>query len=226
MINALQPAAGFHAKGIFDKVVDIGTCHLMVEPSNRLRDAVKQWAIDHQESFYDIRLQQGWLRTMQLRICTSGELMVNLVFGFEQEVSRVALMDELLHLFPQITTLLYTINSKGNDSMQDLLPKVYFGKGYVVEKLEDFQFKIGPKSFFQTNTRQAEKLYQLTRSFAELSGSQTVYDLYCGTGSIGIFLSKMAKKVIGVELIEEAVTDARENAALNHIDHAHFFPAM
>ena len=125
--------------------------------------------------------------------------------------------------FPAITTLLYTINTKKNDSLHDLNPIVYSGNGYITEKLEDFHFKISPKSFFQTNTLQAEKLYQVTRDFAELNGSQIVYDLYCGTGSIGIFVSKMAKKIIGVEVIAEAITDAGENARLNNIDHARFF---
>lgn len=125
--------------------------------------------------------------------------------------------------FPVITTLLYTINPKQNDSLHNLLPQVFFGKGYIIEKLEDFQFKIGPKSFFQTNTRQAEQLYQVTRDFAELTGEETVYDLYCGTGSIGIFVSRFAKKVIGVELMEEAIGDAKQNAGLNAIHHAHFF---
>src|SRR5690606_32385805 len=124
---------------------------------------------------------------------------------------------------PGITTLLYTINTKKNDSISDLEPVVYKGKGYVIEKLEDFSFKIGPKSFFQTNTRQAEKLYHVTREFTGLSGRETVYDLYCGTGSIGIFLSRMAGKIIGVELIDAAIEDAKENAALNNLKDAAFF---
>ncbi|KAI9437890.1 putative RNA methyltransferase [Russula earlei] len=124
--------------------------------------------------------------------------------------------------FPEITTLLYTINTKHNDSIYDLDPIVYHGKGYIIEKLEGFQFKVSPKSFFQTNTKQAEKLYTITREFAELDGSQVLYDLYCGTGSIGIFCSNQAQKIIGVEAIEEAITDARENAALNNIHHSFF----
>ena len=132
-------------------------------------------------------------------------------------------MDHLLAQVPSITTLLYTINPKWNDSIYDLQPQVYYGKGYVTEVLEDFKFIISPKSFFQTNTKQAEKLYSITRDFAGLTGTETVYDLYCGTGSIGIFVSKLAKKIIGVELIEEAIEDAKKNAALNNINHAHFF---
>ncbi len=127
-----------------------------------------------------------------------------------------------LQQVPAITTLLYTINPKKNDTIYDLEPKAYYGKGYITEKLEDLSFKIGPKSFFQTNTRQGEKLYQITREFAELTGQETVYDLYCGTGSIGLFVSHQAKKIIGVEVIGEAIDDAKENAALNNIGHARF----
>jgi len=160
---------------------------------------------------------------MFVRNTTTGELMINLVLGYEDEAHRKKLLDQLQQQFPQITTLLYTINTKKNDSLYDLEPQTYFGKGYIVEKLEDFSFMISPKSFFQTNTRQAEKLYQVTRDYAELNGSQTVYDLYCGTGSIGIFVSRLAKKVIGVEVIEDAITDAKKNAELNNIQHASFF---
>jgi len=158
-----------------------------------------------------------------VRNTSAGELMINVVLGYEAEEPRKQLLDQLLADFPAITTLLYTINTKKNDSLHDLSPIVYSGKGYITEKLEDFSFKISPKSFFQTNTLQAEKLYQVTRDFAELNGSQIVYDLYCGTGSIGIFVSKMAKKVIGVEVIAEAIADAGENAALNNIAHTSFF---
>ena len=140
-----------------------------------------------------------------------------------QAVCGAGLLDYLLQQVPTITTLLYTINPKWNDSIYDLVPQVYHGKGFVIEKLEDFEFIISPKSFFQTNTRQAEKLYQVTRDFAGLTGNEVVYDLYCGTGSIGIFLSRGAKKIIGVEVVEDAIEDAKKNAALNDIHHAHFF---
>jgi 23S rRNA (uracil1939-C5)-methyltransferase len=132
-------------------------------------------------------------------------------------------LDTLLQQVPEITTMLYTVNPKWNDSIYDLEPVVYYGKGYVKEKLENFQFIISPKSFFQTNTKQAEKLYSITRDFARLTGKETVYDLYCGTGSIGIFLSPGAKKIVGVELIEDAIADAKKNAALNNLEHAAFF---
>ena len=219
-----QPgAAGFHVRGFFDKVVEIDTCHLQEEPTNFIRKAVAQYAIDHQLPFYNIRLHEGWLRNMFVRNTTTGELMINLVLGYEDETHRKQLLDQLLDQFPQITTLLYTINTKKNDSLYDLDPQVYFGKGYIIEKLEGFSYMISPKSFFQTNTRQAEKLYRVTRDYAELDGSQVIYDLYCGTGSIGIFVSQLAKKVIGVEVIEDAIIDAKKNAELNNIHHASFF---
>jgi 23S rRNA (uracil1939-C5)-methyltransferase len=222
-VTSEQNVAGFHARGLFDKVVDIDTCYLQEEPTNRLRKAIKEFALEKDLPFYDIKLHQGWLRTLQLRICTTGEVMANLVLGYADEEMTRLLTDRLVRQFPELTTLLITINPKWNDSLTDLDPRVVHGKGYVVEKLEDFQFKIGPKSFFQTNTRQGERLYQVTREFAELTGKETVYDLYCGTGSIGIFVSRQAARIVGVEVIAEAIGDAKENAALNGIDHARFF---
>jgi 23S rRNA (uracil1939-C5)-methyltransferase len=216
-------AFGFHVPRLFDKVIDINTCHLMVEPTNAIKNTIRKFALENNYPFYDIRNHSGWLRTLVLRICTSGETMVNLCVAYEDKPALKKLFDHLLQQVPSITTLLYTINPKKNDSIHDLEPVIWYGKGYAMEKLEGFQFKIGPKSFFQTNTRQGEKLYQVTRDFAELTGSETVYDLYCGTGSIGIFVSRLAKKIMGVEMIEEAVADAGENAALNNIEHAHFF---
>jgi len=222
-ISTEANVAGFHARGFFDKVVDINACHLQAEPTNAIRLAIKAFALERGWEFYDIRQHTGFLRTLQLRICRSAEIMVNLVVGREEEANRIMLLDHLVQQFPQITTLLYTINTKMNDSLYDLEPITYKGNGYVTETLEDFKFKIGPKSFFQTNTAQAERLYQVTREFAELTGKETVYDLYCGTGSIGIFVSKYAKKIIGVETVSEAIEDARENALLNGLTHTAFF---
>jgi 23S rRNA (uracil1939-C5)-methyltransferase len=218
-----KDVAGFHAKGVFDKVVEIHVCYLQDEPTNQLRNAVRDFAVEHKMSFYDIRSHQGWLRNMQVRLATTGELMVNIVLGYEDEPNRKLLLDYVLQQFPQVTTLLYTINTKWNDSMYDLQPQLYYGKGFIIETLEDFRFKISPKSFFQTNSRQGEKLYQVTRAFAELKGDEIVYDLYCGTGSIGIFVSRAAKKIIGVETVGDAVIDARENAALNNLEQASFY---
>lgn len=222
-VSPQMNVAGYHAKGLFDKVVDIVECHLQHEPTNEIRLAVKEFGLANGYSFYDIREHRGFLRTMQVRLCRSGELMVNMVFGEDRAEERTALLEHLSERFPTITTLLYTINTKKNDSLFDLQPVVYKGKGYVVETLENYSFKIGPKSFFQTNTYQAETLYTIAREYAELTGRETVYDLYCGTGSIGIFVSAAAKQVIGVEMVKEAVDDAGENAALNGITHTKFF---
>ncbi|MFN2457018.1 MAG: 23S rRNA (uracil(1939)-C(5))-methyltransferase RlmD [Chitinophagaceae bacterium] len=215
-------ALGFHAKGFFSKVVDIKKCWLQPEPTNAIRNAIREFALERNYSFYNIRQHTGLLRTMQVRICITGEVMINVIFGEYDEIKIQELMWFLKQSFPAITSLLYTINLKKNDAVHNLEPQVYFGKGYVIEKLEEFSFKIGPKSFFQTNTKQAEKLYQVTRNFAELTGEQILYDLYCGTGSIGIFCSKGAKKIIGVEVLNDAVEDAKINAALNNINHALF----
>lgn len=220
--NESEGAAGFHAKGMFDKVVEIHTCHLQAEPTNAIRNAIAGFAKENNYPFYDIKQHTGWLRTMMVRIATTGEIMVNIVLGYEDKKMQEKLLSFVMKQFPQITTLLYTINTKFNDSIYDLTPIAYHGKGYIIERLEDFQFKISPKSFFQTNTKQGEKLYDVTRSFAELTGTQVLYDLYCGTGSIGIFCSKNAKKIIGVEVVEDAIADAKENAALNNINHSFF----
>ena len=222
-------ALGFHVPRIFDKVIDIEECFLMDDVNNQIRNTIRSFALDNNFSFYDIRAHIGWLRNIIIRLCSTGELMVNICLNYDAEEDRKKLFDHLLKTVPVITTLLYTINPKWNDSIYDLTPQVYFGKGYAIEKLstgpggKEYTFKISPKSFFQTNTGQAEKLYNITRQFAALSGNEIVYDLYCGTGSIGIFVSGQAKKIIGVEVIEEAIIDAKENAALNDIGHAEFF---
>ena len=216
-------AAGFHAKGLFDKVVEIERCWLQAEPTNIIRKTIADFARKNNFSFYDQKLHTGFLRTVLLRICETGEVMVNVIMAEDDEAKRNSLLEHLLKTVPGITTLLYTINTKWNDSLYDLDPVVVTGKGYVIEKLEDLQFKIGPKSFFQTNTKQAEKLYKVARDHAELTGNEIVYDLYCGTGSIGLFVSKLAKKIIGVEMIADAIADAKENAALNNIHHTEFF---
>lgn len=219
----LEGALGFHVPRLFDKVIAIDECYLMNDINNSIRNTVRDFAKANNYPLYDIKQHTGWLRNIIIRYCTTGQLMVNVIFNHDDEVERKKLFNHLLQQVPQITTLLFTNNPKWNDSIYDLTPQVYFGKGYVEEKLEDFIFKISPKSFFQTNTKQAEKLYTVTRDFAGLTGKEVVYDLYCGTGSIGIFLSKGAKKIIGVEVIAEAIEDAKENAALNNITHAEFF---
>ena len=214
---------GFHAPRVFDKTISIFECFLMDEVNNRIRNGMREIALENNYTFYDIKEHTGWLRNLIIRYCTTGELMVNLCINYKDEANTKIVMDALLAKVPEITTLLYTINPKWNDTIYDLTPQVYFGKGYVTEKLENFEFIISPKSFFQTNTKQAEKLYSIARDFAQLTGNEVVYDLYCGTGSIGIFVSPQAKKIIGVELIEDAIEDAKKNAANNNIAHAAFF---
>lgn len=223
LLESKPGVAGFHGRGFWSKVVDIQTCYLQSEPTNDIRLAIKNFALQKGWSFYNLKEQHGFLRTLQLRICETGEWMANVIVGENDTEKIESLMQFLLRQFPHITSLLYTINTKRNDSIYDLEPVIYHGKGYVIEQLEDFQFKIGPKSFFQTNTRQGEELYKITRSFAELTGTETLYDLYCGTGSIGIFCSKNAGKIIGVEVIEAAIEDAKENAALNQLTKTHFY---
>jgi 23S rRNA (uracil1939-C5)-methyltransferase len=218
-----QNALGYHAPRIFDKVIDITECHLLDNVNNTIRNTVRDFAAVNNLAFYDIREHTGWLRNIIIRFTTTGELMVNIVINNEDETNRKVLLDHLLAKVPAITTLLYTINPKWNDTIYDLTPQVYFGKGFVIEKLGKWEFMISPKSFFQTNTQQAENLYSVAKDFAGLTGEEIVYDLYCGTGSIGIFVSDLAKKIIGVEVVEDAIEDAKKNAALNNIEHAHFF---
>ncbi len=228
-ISSQSNVAGFHARGFFDKVVDIDTCYLQGSPTNEIRLFIKSMALQKGWTFYDSRAHQGYLRNVQLRLCRSGELMVNVIVGEDRPQQTKELLQALLDRFTGITTLLYTINTKWNDSIQDLQPIIFSGKGYVEEILrgeqadESYRFKIGPKSFFQTNTEQAETLYRLTAHAAALSGQETLYDLYCGTGSIGIFLSRKAGRIVGVEQVAAAIDDAKENARLNQISNASFF---
>ena len=222
-VNAAQNSLGYHAPRIFDKTINIFECFLMDGINNSIRNSLREIATEHQFSYYDIKEHTGWLRNVMVRYTSNGECMVNLCINYEAPAHTQIILNALLAKVPQITTLLYTINPKWNDSIYDLTPQVYFGKGYVTEKLGQFEFIISPKSFFQTNTKQAEVLYSITKDFAQLSGTEIVYDLYCGTGSIGIFVSPLAKKIVGVELIEEAIADAKKNAENNNINHAHFF---
>lgn len=217
-----KPALGFHAPGMFDKIVDIQTCHLQPEPTNKIKNLLRSLTLQHQLPYYDHRKQEGWLRNVIIRVATTGEVMVNLVVHHEREELKM-ILDTLLQEVPEITSLHYTINGKLNDTIYDQKVHTYHGKGYIEEYLEDFRFKISPKSFFQTNTKQAERLYQITRDFAALTGKEVVYDLYCGTGSIGIFLSKGAQKIIGIEAVPDAIEDAKLNADWNGLEHCRFY---
>jgi 23S rRNA (uracil1939-C5)-methyltransferase len=215
---------GFHVPGMFDKVLDVETCYLQPEPSNAIRRAVRAYALAHGLPFFDLRAQQGLLRTLIIRNTVSrGEVMVIVVFARDDEAPRRALLQYLRERFPEITSLFYVINGKRNDTLSDLAFHLFAGRGYMEEQLEDLTFKISPKSFFQTNSRQALQLYRTVRDFAGLTGAERVYDLYTGTGSIALFLARRAAQVVGVEMTDEAVVDARQNAARNGVGNARFY---
>ncbi len=216
------PALGFHINGRFDKVLDINECHLQAAPSNEIRLFIKRYAIDNNLSFFNLRSQKGLLRNLMIRIATTGEIMVLLVVTVNDP--RVQdLLAATLSKFPQITSLQYIINNKKNDNFSDLPVTVYAGKPSITEKMEDLQFIIGPKSFYQTNSLQACRLYGVVRDLAQLNPDQRVYDLYTGTGTIALFLARHCKEVIGIEYIPEAIADARVNAQCNGIGNARFF---
>lgn len=218
-----RPALGFHAPGMFDKVLDIERCELQPEPSNELRNELRRLCLERGYAFYDPRAREGWLRNLVVRSNREGELMVNLVLQHENAAERVLVLDHLKTHFPQIRSLYYTINPKWNDSVADLSPRLHAGEPFLLERLGDCRFQIGPKSFFQTNSLQAERMYRQVQEFAALTGRETLYDLYCGTGTIGIFLAAGARRVLGIELVTEAVQDARRNAELNGADNTRFF---
>jgi len=215
---------GFHVGKFFDKVLDINHCHLQAEPSNAIRLFIKKYAIEHRLEFYNIRENHGYLRNMIIRTTQSGNVMLIVVFAHDDSPSeRIGLLDAVSEQFPQITSLYYVINSKLNDSISDLYAILYRGESAIYETMEDLRFKIGPKSFYQTNTLQAYKLYSVARELASLSGSEIVYDLYTGTGTIAQFVSSKASKVIGIEYVPEAIADAKANAEANGITNCSFF---
>ena len=216
-------ALGFHIPGMWDKILDINTCHLQEDPSNSIRNKVKAFATDNDLSFYNARNQHGFLRTLMIRISSTGEIMVLVQFFHEDLEKRTLLLDYIASEFPEITSLQYTINGKGNDTIYDQEVICYKGKEYIEEEMEGLRFRINAKSFYQTNSKQAYELYKVTRDFANLTGEELVYDLYTGTGTIAQFVAKNAKKVIGVEAVPEAIEDAKENAKRNNIDNAEFY---
>ena len=214
---------GFHIPGMFDKVLDINKCWLQDDISNQIRNEIRSYAQANHLTFFDLRNQEGFLRTLMIRTTSTGELMVVMVFFYEDEPARVALLQHLADRFPQITSLLYVINSKCNDTITDQEIHCFKGAEAIYEEMEGLRFKIGPKSFYQTNSEQAYELYKVARNFAELTGDELVYDLYTGTGTIANFVSRKARQVIGIEYVPEAIEDAKVNSALNGIDNTLFF---
>lgn len=216
-------AAGFHIPGAFDKVLDINKCHLQDDLGNRLRLFVKKFGMEHDYSFYDLREQHGLLRTLMIRIASTGEVMAVMVFGEDDEPKIQNLLDAVANEFPEITSLLYVINTKVNDTISDQKIHLYRGKEYIEEEMEGLKFRVGPKSFYQTNSRQAYKLYSVARDFAKLTGDELVYDLYTGTGTIACFVAKNARHVIGIEYVPEAIEDAKVNAGINQLGNTEFY---
>ncbi|MBR1387066.1 MAG: 23S rRNA (uracil(1939)-C(5))-methyltransferase RlmD [Alloprevotella sp.] len=219
-------AVGFHIPGAFDKILDIETCYLMDDINNRLRNGVRDYALRNGLSFFDLRRQEGLLRNMMIRTSATGELM--LVFQFcwhsdAEQAEAVRLLDWVRAEFPEITSLLYVNNTKCNDTIGDLDVLTHSGRDFIYETMENLRFKVGPKSFYQTNTEQAYQLYRVVRDFAGLTGEELVYDLYTGTGTIANFVAAQAREVIGIEYVPEAIVDAKENARLNGFEHMKFF---
>ncbi|MDR1592748.1 MAG: 23S rRNA (uracil(1939)-C(5))-methyltransferase RlmD [Prevotellaceae bacterium] len=213
---------GFHIPGMFDKVLDIQRCWLQEDISNHIRNAVRRYALEHQLTFFDLRQQAGFLRTLMIRTTSIGELMVVTVFFYEDKPAREALLGFLAETFPEITSLLYVINQKCNDTIADQEIHRFHGTEAIYEEIEGLRFKIGAKSFFQTNSEQACELYKVVRTFADLSGNELVYDLYTGAGSIALFVARQAREVIGIEYVPEAIADAHINAQLNGVTNVSF----
>lgn len=216
-------AVGFHIPGMFDKVLDIEKCWLQDDISNQIRNEIRRYALNNNLTFFDLRKQEGFLRTLIVRTTSIGQLMVIMSFFHEDEPTRIALLNHIAKKFPQITSLMYVINSKANDTLTDQNICVFKGSDAIYEEMEGLKFKIGPKSFYQTNSEQAYELYSVVRRFANLKGDELVYDLYTGTGTIANFLAKKCAKVIGIEYVSEAIEDAKTNAQLNGLTNTLFF---
>ena len=219
-------AVGFHIPGAFDKVLAIEKCWLQDDISNQIRNAIRDYAYEHQYAFFNLRTQEGMLRNMMVRTSSTGELMVLLqckIVNDEELEKMKELLQFVADKFPQITSLLYVVNNKCNDTIGDLDVCVFKGKDHIFEEMEGLRFKVGPKSFYQTNSEQAYNLYKVARDFAGLTGNELVYDLYTGTGTIANFVSRQAKKVIGIEYVPEAIEDAKVNSELNGIKNTLFY---
>ncbi len=221
-INNLN-ALGFHVPGLFDKVINIEKCWLQPEPSNKIRNFIYEYALINNLEFFDIKEQKGFLRTLIIRTSSIGEVMVIVSFFREDVEERIKLLKTLEREFQEITSLLYVINEKGNDTITDQKIQVFSGREYIFEEMEGLKFNIGPKSFYQTNSGQAYELYKVARDYAQLTGDEIVYDLYTGTGTIANFVAEKAKKVIGIEYVPEAIEDAKENSDINNINNTLFF---
>jgi len=220
---AREGALGFHIPGLFDKVLDIETCWLQSDLSNAIRNQIREYAVSNGLDFFNIRNQQGFLRNIIIRTSSTGEVMLIVVFYQEDAEKREGLLNMISEKFPEITSLLYVINTKGNDTITDQEIITYKGNAFIFEQMEGLRFKIGPKSFYQTNSDQAYNLYKVARDFAQLSGNEIVYDLYTGTGTIANFVARFAKKVVGIEYVPEAIDDAVINSSLNGIENTLFF---
>ena len=218
-----RDAAGFHIPGAFDKVLDIRKCHLQDDLGNRLRLFVKNYGKEHGLPFYDLRNQNGFLRNMMIRIASTGDVMVVIQFGEDRPDDIKGLLTALKEEFPQITSLMYVVNTKVNDTLGDLDIELFAGQPYIEEEMDGLRFRIGPKSFYQTNSAQALRLYTVARDMAGFKGDELVYDLYTGTGTIANFIARRVRKVIGIEYVEDAIKDARINAGVNGLTNTEFF---
>ncbi|UWY26518.1 23S rRNA (uracil(1939)-C(5))-methyltransferase RlmD [Flavobacterium sp. TR2] len=216
-------ALGFHIPKMWDKILDINKCHLQEDPSNAIRNEIRAFANEHNLAFFNPREHSGLLRTVMIRTVSTGEIMVLIQFFEDDQENRELILNHLHEKFPQITSLQYVVNGKQNDTIYDQDVVLYKGRDYILEEMEGLKFSINAKSFYQTNSDQAYELYKITRDFAGLTGNETVYDLYTGTGTIAQFVSKKAKKVIGVESVPEAIIDAKANAERNNITNCEFF---
>lgn len=219
----LGGALGFHVSGLFDKVLDIEHCYLQPSPSNEIRLEIKNYALRNGLSFFDFRTQRGFLRNLIIRNSSLGELMTILVFCDENKEAQENMLNHISEKFPSITSLMYIINPKKNDTIFDLGVHLFKGRAFIYEKLDNLTFKISPKSFFQTNTEQANELYKTVKGFAQIKKNDVVYDLYTGTGTIANFIAAGSKKVIGIDYIDDAIEDARENSQINRIENTEFF---
>jgi len=216
------PVLGFHVPGRFDKILRVEECFLQPEPSNSIRLSVEKFALDKGYTFYNIREGKGFLRSLIIRTASTGDVMVILSVFENEPLSIKAVLDHIKSNFPEVTSLMYVVNSKVNDTINDLDIVCYHGNDFIMEEMEGIRFRIGPKSFYQTNSLQAYELYKVVREFASLSGDEMVYDLYTGTGTIANFLARSCAKVVGIEYVPEAIIDARANAELNGISNTHF----